>query len=176
MAEDADDKLGKGQVTIAGGYATIVFKRVLPHAPELVWKSITDPQELKEWLMCSSAKIDGRTGGTVEMIAGPAQFHVRGRILAWDPPKVYEHEWKVDPVPPMPRGEDAVFRYELIPQGASTLLTVTYRRLTKETALGFAPGTHVLLDRLEAQLDKKPLPNWAGRFAEVQDVYPAWKK
>ena len=126
--------------------------------------------------MCSSAKIEGRVGGTVEMVSGPAQFHARGNILTWKPPHIYEHEWKVAPVSQMPHGEDAVFHYELVPQGSDTLLTVTYRRLTRQTAGGFAPGTHVLLDRLEAQLDKKSLPQWMPRFEELRLLYPEWKK
>jgi uncharacterized protein YndB with AHSA1/START domain len=176
MTLDSNDKSRKGQVIIEGDYATIVFKRLLRHAPERVWDAITNPVELKEWLMCSSAKIDGRAGGTVEMVSGPAQFHVTGKILMWKPPHVYEHEWKVAPGTQMPHGEEAVFHYELVPQGNDTLLTVTYRRLSRQTAGGFAPGTHVLLDRLEAQLDKKSLPQWMPRFEELRLLYNEWKK
>ena len=79
-------------------------------------------------------------------------------------------------VPEMPRGEDAIFRYELTPQEGYTLLTVTYRHIAKQTAYGFAPGTHVLLDRLEAQLNKEPLPDWMTRFTEARRLYPGWSK
>ena len=98
-----ESEFRKGRLTLEGEYATIMFRRILHHPPELVWQAITDPDELKGWLMCSFAKIDGRTGGTVEMVSGPKQFHVKGKILAWDPPNVYEHEWKVSPVAEMPR-------------------------------------------------------------------------
>jgi uncharacterized protein YndB with AHSA1/START domain len=174
MDSNTDDKSRKGQMVVEGDHATITFKRVLHHAPELVWAAITNPKELKEWLMCSSAAIEGRKGGSFEMVAGPAQYRAKGKVLIWDPPNVFEHEWKVPPVQEMPHGEDAIFRYELTRQGDSTLLIVTYRRITKQTALGFTPGAHVLLDRLEAQLDKKPLPNWETRFTEARTLYPAW--
>lgn len=171
-----NDQSRKGTVTTDGDYAVITFKRLLHHSPRRVWEAITTPADLKEWLMCSFAIIDGKAGGTVEMVSGPSQFHTRGKILTWEPPRVYEHEWNVAPVPEMPNGENAVFRYELVPQGSDTLLTVTYRRLTQRTALGFAPGTHVLLDRLEAQLDGKPMPDWMPRFQELMAIYPSWKK
>jgi uncharacterized protein YndB with AHSA1/START domain len=164
-----------GQVEIAGEYATLVFKRVLHHTPEHVWDAITDPEELKGWLMCTFAKIDCRTDGSIEMVSGPAQYHSKGRILAWDPPRLLEYEWNVAPVPEMPMGQSAVFRYELARQGEATLLTVTYSRLTAPVASGFAPGTHVLLDRLAAQLDEQVLPDWMQRYSEVQALYPAWK-
>jgi hypothetical protein len=89
------------------------------------------------------------------MVAGPAQFQVKGKILTWQPPRVFEYEWKVSPVPEMPRGEDAIFRYELTQQEGSTLLTITYRHITKQTAYGFAPGTHVLLDRLRSSTKQR---------------------
>jgi len=92
------------------------------------------------------------------------------------PPHVFEYEWKVAPVAEMPLGQNAIFRYELTPQGSSTLLTVTYRRLTKQSAPGFLPGTHAFLDRLEAQLDEEPLPDWTSRFTELLSQYPAWTK
>jgi uncharacterized protein YndB with AHSA1/START domain len=176
MTAKSNDELRKGKVIIEGDQATIIFERLLRHSAERVWDAITNPSELKEWLMCSSAKIDGRAGGRIEMVSGPAQFHTTGKILTWDPPRVYEHEWKVAPGPPMPKGEEAIFRYELARQGDDTLLTVTYRRLTQQTARGFAPGTHVLLDRLEAQLDAQPLPSWMPRFEELRAIYPQWEK
>ena len=168
--------LRHGQVTPEGDYATIVFKRILRHSPENIWEAITNPEDLKQWLFCSSAKIDGYAGGQLEMVSGPSQFHITGKILIWDPPRVYEHEWKVQPVDAMPQGENAVFRYELTPQGTTTLLTVTYRRITLDTARGFAPGVHILLDRLEAQLDGEPLPSWMPRFQELMAEYPVLKK
>src|SRR5690349_21131265 len=107
---ETNDKSRKGQVIIEGSHATILFERVLRHAPELVWEAITNPDDLKKWLMCSSAKIEGRVGGKIEMVAGPAQFHVTGKILAWDPQRIFAYEWKVAPGPNMPQGEDAIFR------------------------------------------------------------------
>lgn len=162
----------KGEVTINGEHGTIVFKRVLKHSPEHVWEAITNPKDLAQWLMCSDAKIDQRVGGSLYMKSGPAQYEVRGKILAWDPPRLYEYEWNVAPVPEMPAGQNAIFRYELIPHRTnSTLLTVTFQNLTKEVLPGFAPGTHILLDRLEALLDRTPFPEWDFRFKELQSLY-----
>jgi len=171
-----DDTSRKGQLIVEGDVATLIFRRILHHPPEHVWEAIATPEGLKEWLMCSEARIDGRTGGTIEMVSGPPRYRSKGTILAWDPPHLFEYEWKVAPVAEMPLGQDAIFRYELTPQRGSTLLTVTYRRITKQTAPGFLPGTHAFLDRLEAQLDEKPLPDWSRRFGELLGEYPAWTK
>lgn len=160
-----------GTVAIDGAHATLRFERTLRHPPEEVWAALTQPEALSAWYM-AKASIDGRKGGTVDMHTGPSQFHVTGRILVWDPPRTFEHEWRVAPRPELPEGEDAVIRWELEPVPEGTRLLLTHRRLTKATALGFAPGTHALLDRLEAHLDRTPLPAFGQRYQEVLPGYP----
>jgi uncharacterized protein YndB with AHSA1/START domain len=157
-----------------GAHATLHFERRYPHAIEHVWDAIATPDGLRAWLLCTHAAIDGRVGGRIELVSGPARYHTTGVILAWQPPRLLEYEWNVAPVPEMPRGERAIFRFELCPSGGATELRVIYRRITQATARGFLPGLHAFLDRLEAQLDGRPLPDWPRRFAELAAVYPAW--
>ncbi len=80
-----------GKVTIEGDYATITWKRQLPHPREEVWNAITDPKELAGWFN-TRAVIDGRNGGTIDFVNTISEFHTTGRILVWDPPRVFEHE------------------------------------------------------------------------------------
>jgi uncharacterized protein YndB with AHSA1/START domain len=163
-----------GRATLDGDKATLKFERFLEHSPEHVWEAIATPEGLKEWLMCVEAKVEGNVGGTIELVSGPPRYRSTGKILSWDPPRLLEYEWKVAPVPEMPEGEDAIFRYELVPENGATRLFVTYRNLTKRSAPGFLPGVHAFLDRLEAQLDGRALPDWMARFSEVRPEYPAW--
>lgn len=164
----------KGTLVERDGYATLTFRRVYRHRPEHVWDAISTAEGLREWLLCSHAVIEGRVGGRIELVSGPPRYHSTGKILAWDPPRLLEYEWNVAPVPEMPRGEQAIFHYELTPEGDSTHLLVTYRRITKETARGFLPGLHAFLDRLEAELDGRPLPDWMQRFSELRAEYSEW--
>ena len=100
-------------------------------------------------------------------------MHVTGRILSWDPPWIFVHEWKVHRMPKLPSGEDAVIRWELIPDGRETMLKLEHRKMNYQTAVGFAPGTHSFLDWLEAHLANRPLPNWVVRYREVASLYPS---
>ena len=122
------------------GLARLHFQRRLAHPPERVWQAITDPSELREWFMAATAKIEGGVGGSVETVAGPGQIRAVGRILVWDPPRIYEHEWITEARAEIPNGEDSVVRWELRPIGQGTLLTLEHRRLTWGTAVGFGPG------------------------------------
>ena len=157
-----------------GAYATLTFQRVYRHDPEHVWDAIATPEGLREWLMCTYAAIEPRVGGRIELVSGPGRYHSTGKILAWEPPRLLEYEWNVEPRVEMPRGERATFRYELSVRGDATHVLVTYRRITRQTAGGFLPGLHAFLDRLAAQLDGHALPDWMQRFVEVRMDYPEW--
>jgi uncharacterized protein YndB with AHSA1/START domain len=162
-----------GQVLVEGEHVTLFFERKLNYSQETVWKAITDPDELAAWYM-TEAKIDARQGGTIDFRAGISHFHVTGKILVWDPPRVFEHEWNVEPRRELPKGEQAVIRWELIPQEDSTVLRLTHRHLTRGTSMGFAPGTHAFLDRLEARLNNTEMPDWVMRVQEMRESYPNW--
>lgn len=169
-----DDLANVGRVEVDGEFASLIFERHLAHSPETVWQAITDPAELSQWY-AASATIDGQLGGMVQLITPPAMFVVSGRILTWDPPHVFEHEWKVEARKELPRGEDAVIRWELVSTATGTLLKLTHRRLTRGTATGFAPGTHAILDRFVAYLAGLPLPDWGQRYGAVAGLYRGWQ-
>lgn len=164
-----------GQITTRGRYATLSFERILHRPPEEVWDALTRPEQLTGWYM-TKARIDAREGGEIDFLSGPSQFHVTGRILVWDPPRVFEHEWNVEPRPELPLGERAIIRWELTRERDETLLRLTHSRLSPQTALGFAPGTHAFLDRLEAYLNHGSFPNWLERYQEVQGKYPKMRR
>jgi uncharacterized protein YndB with AHSA1/START domain len=164
----------KGTIREDRDHATLAFRRVYAHAIEHVWDAISTEQGLSAWLMCTHVRIEGRAGGHIELVSGPARYHSSGLVLAWDPPYLLEYEWNVAALPEMPHGERAIFRFELERMGESTQLFVTYKRITRQTARGFLPGLHAFLDRLEAQLDGCELPDWLERFAALRADYPEW--
>src|SRR5690242_3941853 len=119
-----------GTVVIEGEYATLIYERRLSHPTEVVWKAITDPKELVVWFK-QRATIDGRSGGTIDFVNEITGFHATGRILAWDPPHVFEHEWHIAPRPDRPDGEpDPLIRWELVyGDDSNTLLIAIFNRL-----------------------------------------------
>jgi uncharacterized protein YndB with AHSA1/START domain len=154
-----------GRLVIQGDQAMLTFERRLPYPVEAVWSAITDPGQRSQWL--GATTIDAREGGIIEMIPNgpglpPERKKMTGRIRVWDPPRVFEHEWN-QPI----LAETGSVRYELTPDGDGTLLRFTHRGLTVRDGRGFLPGTHAFLDRMEAYLAGRPLPEWAIRYQEV---------
>ena len=153
-----------GRLTVDGDRAVLNFERHLPFPIETVWSAITDADERGQWF--GETTIDAREGGTIEMVATgpplpPERKRMTGRILVWDPPHVFEHEWR------QPIVEDGVVRYELRTDGDGTLLRFSHRGLGVRNANGFRGGTHAFLDRLEAYLAGTELPDWTIRRAEI---------
>jgi uncharacterized protein YndB with AHSA1/START domain len=156
-----------GRVSVDGDYATLTFERRLEHGPQEVWEAITQPEQLGKWYM-TDAKIEGRVGGKVDFLTG--QLHITGAILAWNPPRVFEHEWNVEARGDFP-SERSVIRWEIFPEDYGSLLKMTHSHLTKRTSQGFVAGAHAFLDRLEAHLDEAPLPDWMARLKELRPAY-----
>lgn len=157
-----------GTVAVSGEIAVIAFERRLAHPVEAVWAALTEPGELGAWL--GPGSIEPRVGGRVAVHTGPEPRAagppaMTGRVLAWDPPHVLEHEWL------QPGLAISVVRYELTPDAGETILRLTHRRSVTPTATGGRAGWHAYLDRLTAHLGGLPVPTWAERRAEVQDAY-----
>jgi uncharacterized protein YndB with AHSA1/START domain len=161
-----------GRIVHEGENATLTFHRRLPHSRETVWKKITDPRQLSVW-MNTRAIINGRSGGKIDFVNTLSGFHTSGDILIWEPNNVFEHEWHIAPNPSLPQGDPhSIIRWELKEgRNSDTLLNLAHRRLGKSISLRFAPGWHAYLDRLEADLDNKELPDWMHRFGEVKEFY-----
>jgi uncharacterized protein YndB with AHSA1/START domain len=161
-----------GVLSIDSDRATMTFVRRLPYPIDAVWAAITEPGQRAAWF--GETTIDGRVGGPIEMMptdppAAPEQKRMTGTILAWDPPRLLEHEWRQGIV------EDGTVRYELAEDGDHTVLTFTHTGLSVRNAQGFIPGTHAFLDRLQAHLADAELPAWGERYQELAPQYPAWR-
>ncbi|HYS73569.1 MAG TPA: SRPBCC family protein [Thermoplasmata archaeon] len=162
--------LRAGRVSYERGSATLTFERLLGHPIEDVWDAITGSDHLQRWYM-TKAIIEGRKDGRIEFWSGGAEVHVTGRILTWDPPRVFEHERNIEPRKGIPTGERSVIRWELTPEAEGTRLRLIHTRLPPELAVQIAPATHALLDRLEDELDHAPLADFPRRIAEVKSLY-----
>lgn len=141
----------------------LVLTRELRHAPEKVWKALTDPAHLREWAPFDADGNLGTTGATVMLttVGAPKQYVSETKITRAEPPKLLEYNWG---------GGDV--RWELEPLGAGTRLTLWAQIDRRFIAMG-AAGWHVCLDVLDHFLGDEPL----GRIV-AQDAmqFDGWQR
>ena len=133
------------------------YDRFLAHPPERVWDALTNPDDLMQWMAAEQVVIEGRVGGRFEI---QGIVNGVGRVLAWEPLKVLQHDFQF--VTAGAPKEGGIITYELQPEGTGTRLTMTFRSRSQALARVFERGQATTFDRLEANLDGKPMPRPHG--------------
>lgn len=132
----------QGELEQVGDRWRLRFTRSLAHAPEKVWRAVSDPEHLRFWF-------PDRLVGDVLTVGASLRFEsdyvdggfFEGRVLAADPPRLLEFTWGTD-----------VIRLEIEPTDDGCVLTLldTIDEVGKAARDG--AGWHVCLDKLEHHL------------------------
>ncbi len=164
-----EDTTKPGDVVIENNRATLDFTRFIKSDPARVWKVITDPREFGIWYN-AHAEIDPRLGGMFTVHSGP--FTWAGKILAWEPTSLFKYEHNHESVEEMPGGQQTIVTWTVTPKPDGTEVRFVQSGLTSTG--GFAPGTHVVLDRLVAHIEGREMPDFNDYYGEVEPLYAEW--
>jgi uncharacterized protein YndB with AHSA1/START domain len=134
---------------------TLVLVRELRHAPEKVWKALTDPEELREWAPYDSDRpLDTPGTATLTTVGAPSPHVTETRITRANAPRLLEFNWG---------GQD--IRWSLEPlAGGGTRLTLWHNIDRHFIAMG-AAGWHLCLDVLDRALAGQPVGRIVGADA-----------
>jgi uncharacterized protein YndB with AHSA1/START domain len=140
------------------------FERRLSHPIDVVWRAITEADELAEWFP-SKVKVEELRAGAemrfeFENMPLDAPTTMTGRVTDFDPPRLFEFYW----------GEDHL-RFELEPSEEGCVLSLTVLLDSREKAARDAAGWHVCLDRLRRRLagaDAGGREDWRRYYEEYQ--------
>jgi uncharacterized protein YndB with AHSA1/START domain len=135
---------------------TLVFVREFHHAPEKVWKALTEPDELHQWAPFEADGNLGTTGAKVNLttVGAPSPHVTETTVIRAEAPKELEYNW----------GENEM-RWKLESTGEGTRLTLWSKIDRRYIAMG-AAGMHICFDVLDRLLSGKPI----GRFAGVENM------
>lgn len=151
-----------GTVTNFDEDAAVRFERQLPVPAELVWKALTDPDDLAGWLAPGGFELV--VGAAVHFDFGPDQ-QVVGAVTECVAGAILEHTWSFTGEP------DSLLRYELRGDASTSTLTLVHSKLPPEQAVGYGAGWHSHLDMLEAQLAGASPIDWEERFGQLFPLY-----
>jgi uncharacterized protein YndB with AHSA1/START domain len=158
-----DEVSGMGIIERTTDGATVRFERHFPSPAEEVWRALTDPAELTQWL--SDADVDLRVGGTIQVRFDDGTMN--GVITDLEPRKLLAYSWH--------EGDDreSHVRWDISADATGTTLRLTHVKLAPESASGFGGGWHHHLDRLEGVVAGAPL-DWSwNTFKELEPLYRA---
>ena len=150
----------QGELEQIGGRWRLRFTRRLAHAPERVWRALTEPEHLAAWFPTT---VEGeRAPGAALRFSFPngEAEPFEGKMIAYQPPSVLEYQW----------GEDTL-RFELVPDGDGTVLTLLDTLDERGKAARDGAGWHVCLDALEAHLAGEDPTEAKNRWKQVQPTY-----
>ena len=146
----------------SGDKPAVRLERHLPDPPEVVWRAITDREELKGWFPCDVIVEGGAwTVGAAISFPFPADvidMTLTGTVLAVDEPRLLSYTW----------GEAETLTFELFPHNGGTRLVLS-DRLERGWAARNAAGWDDCLDRL-AGLPPRP-DAWPERFAAYSAAF-----
>ncbi|HEX6134877.1 MAG TPA: SRPBCC domain-containing protein [Longimicrobiales bacterium] len=106
---------------------TIAFELELEHAPETVWRALTEPELLAEWLLpVLDFRLESGAEFTFRTQAYPGwDGTVNCRLLEIEPHRKLSYTWTVPFL-------DTVVTFTLTPTGSGTRLTIVQSGFTAE--------------------------------------------
>lgn len=160
-----NDRLG--EIVHDGDTVGLRYERDLGHAPERVWRALTESDQLQHWLPTDIIG-ERRQGATLSLPFWPAvvakydiaDHTMTGRILTWDPPRTFSWMWDRD-----------TLTFELHPTDNGTRLVFT--TWVVDTTAGVhktAAGYHLCLDQLIALLDTDNPPAFVDQDPTPREV------
>ncbi|WP_159586495.1 SRPBCC domain-containing protein [Chelativorans xinjiangense] len=157
---DVDREIGDGE-------ATLIFRRNLAHAPEKVWRALTQPKEQIEWMPFVADRDIATVGPfTLRTTDRERAEESAAEVLTAEPARLLRYSW----------GDD-VLTWELEPEGDGTRLTLRHLTKTPEYIARFAGGWHLCIDVLDRFLDGRPVGPIVGGAAidyGWQDLHDAY--
>ena len=110
---------------------SVVIERQIPHPPEKIWRALTQPHLLAEWLMKNDFV---PTVGHRFQLRGD-WGHADCKVLEIQPDKTLSYTWDA-------MGLESVVTFTLTPIGTGTHLRVEQAGFRKDMAQAFAGATY----------------------------------
>jgi uncharacterized protein YndB with AHSA1/START domain len=140
-------------LTIQNGRQVLRIERRFRHAPEKVWRAVTEPERLSDWYPATVAELEPRVGGTLALDYGN-DWKTTAVITEFEPPRRFAFTERAPEG--MTRESDSLIAIELRPDGAGCLMIFSQTFDDRPAAASYAAGWQGCLDALEGNLDGTP--------------------
>lgn len=158
--EGINSRLGKFERR--GEHIDVRFERFYSRPIESVWKALTEPERLADWM--GQSYVEPFVGGRYETMLDGLK-PMRGTVRLWQPPSLLEYEWRSDHAP------QSVVRWELSSASDGTRVVFQHLGMPYVSANLMMPGWHVYLDHLGLALSTIAPEDFISAWRDFQDVY-----
>lgn len=141
------------------------LQRVIEHATDPVWRVLTDPQKIAQWLAPGSIEL--RQGGAVRIDFADSGILIESTVRAFETGRLLEYSWSSGAEPDRP------LRWELTAVGQGTRLDLTVRLPASEDIAKACAGFEGHLDMMLAALEGVPIRFPFERFLQARKAYQA---
>jgi uncharacterized protein YndB with AHSA1/START domain len=128
-----------GSLRRVGEGVTVEFSLIVPASPAQVWKALTDPATISQWL--ADAEMDAQPGGKVHLVWDD-ESEMHGIVIVADPPNHLSYSWIESD-----GASELSFRVRGVDDETSQLV-LTHRGTSNNNAPGFGAGWHAHLESL----------------------------
>jgi len=158
MSNDATATLSRNGDAVVG-----VMTRTSDHTPAELWRMLTDPEKLPDWL--APGRIEPRVGGAVRLDFADSGTVIDSQVSAYDEGRLVEYSWSAPGEPQRP------VRWELAAESDGARLTLTLTTPAGEDPGRACAGWEAHLEMLEAALEGAPIKFPFDRFKAAREAY-----
>lgn len=141
------------------------LRRRIDHPPAAVWRMLTDPARLPEWL--APGRIEPRVGGVARLDFADSGAVIDSRVSAYEEGARLEYSWS------SPGEPDRPVRWEVTPEGDGTRLDLTLTVPAGEDPGRACAGWEAHLEMLLAALEGVPIKFPFESFKAAREAYRA---
>lgn len=141
------------------------LERLLEHDRESVWRMLTDPERIAEWL--APGVIELKLGGAAKLNFTDSGTMIDSKVTAYEPGRLLEYSWSsgAEPVRPV--------RWEVSPAEGGTRLTLTIGVPVGEDIARACAGWEAHLMMLLGAIEGVPMKFPFERFKSTREAYKA---
>jgi uncharacterized protein YndB with AHSA1/START domain len=102
-----------------------VYVTYIAATPEKVWQALTSSEFTRKYFWDRDIEIEPKLGGAFALKLPDGKVNVRGKVIAWDPPRKLSVTWKVEWPEEFRKLPECVVTYEIVQAGEAVRLTMT---------------------------------------------------
>jgi uncharacterized protein YndB with AHSA1/START domain len=150
-------------LTREGDYVSARMTRSIGHPPPVVWRALTEPAMLAQWL--APGRIELAQGGAARLDFADSGTVIDSQVSAIEPGRLLEYSWSSPGEPLRP------VRWELAADREGTALTLIQKTPVGEDPGRACAGWEAHLEMLQAALEGVPIKFPFESFKAARDAY-----